>query len=252
MLLQALLSNEMTLEMAKQEFLVRYYWWAKDQITREVDQRFNLLEQLRQSGNPPSLRFLNYAKHFDAYNVKSAMIAMLKRRMADAADFANEPFNEEDNCLCNSYFDFMPPTEIAKPKNHITVVDRQRLRKALKQCLGPIFGGEMKQFGAGTWRYSTRVHSWIVGTTIDTGGSLHTLSYSHFIGTNDCPDLLTDAAISIQSWLGIAGGPTYWVNVDVDNMNVILNLLPEVGSRFLTAASVLLSGLNTEEPPRNR
>jgi hypothetical protein len=242
----------MTLEVAKQEFLVRYYWWAKDQIAREVDAHFVLLEKLKQSGNPPSLRFCNYAKHFDAHDVKSAMIAMLKKRMADAAEIANESFNEEDNCLCNSYFDFMEPTEIAKPKTQIVIVDRQRFRNALKQCLGPILGGEMTQFGAGTWRYSTRVHSWIVGTTIDTAGSLHTLSYSHYIGTNDCPDLLTDAAISIQSWLGIAGGPTYWVNIDEDNMHNILSLLPEVGSHFLNAASSLLNGLNADGAARTK
>jgi hypothetical protein len=236
----------MILEVAKQEFLVRYYWWAKNQIGREFDESFVLLEKLKQSGNPPTLRFMDYAENIDPQIVKSTMIAMLKRRMKNVAEFANESFNQEDGCLCNSYFEFGPRSKIIKAENNIAIVERKHLRNILKARLEPLLGDKITKYGAGTWRYSTQINSWIVGTTIDTAGKLHALSYSHCVGTKECPDLLSDAAISIQSWLGVAGGPTYWLHVNEDNIYKILSLLAEVVSNYLNAASALLNGLNLD------
>jgi len=236
----------MILDVAKQEFLVRYYWWAKNQIAREVDENFVLLEKLKQSGNPPTSRFMDYAENIDAHTVKNTMIAMLKRRMKNTAEYANESFNQEDEFLCNSYFDFEPPNKIVKVENTISIIERKHLRDVLKARLEPILGDKITKYGAGTWRYSSQVNSWVVGTTIDTAGKLHALSYRHCVGTKECPDLLSDVAISIQSWLGVAGGPTYWSLVNHDNINKILSLLAEAVSNYMNAASSLLNGLSLD------
>jgi hypothetical protein len=243
----------MALNEVKTEFLVRYYWWAKEDIKREVREGFPLLGALKDGTCGVAFNFFNRVQASSPEDTVSLMTALLKRRMLNTVQVAGDAYTENEKQLCKDYFQsplVLNPrqTEFAEKKlagDKTASVNRQSLRLAIKAELTPLLGENVAKFGKETWRYLTPVGDWTIHTHIDTGGNIHQLSYDHSIGTPEFPAMLTDVSISMQSWLGIAGGPMQWEYLTDEAVPATVESLSKICTHFIKIAPKLLTGISS-------
>jgi hypothetical protein len=57
--------------------------------------------------------------------------------------------------------------------------------------------------------------------------------------------MLTDVSISMQSWLGIAGGPTQWEYLTDEDVPATVESLSKFCAHFIKVAPKLLTGISS-------
>jgi len=243
----------MNLPEAQREFAVRYYWWAKEEIKREVRENFPLLGAFKNRTG----RFFPNIQSSSPDEVVVLMTALLKRTMASAITIAGDCFTEDEKQLVERYFqspivgsarDFeLTEMELARAKG--IYADRRLLRSAIKDELTPILGSRIFRRSSATWVHTTEINGWMVNTDIDTGGRYHQLSYSHYITDHEVTTLsnhpnLNEFPISVLSWLGLGG--TQWSMLTPSDVPDVVKSLSAYCSLFMSVVPKLLSGLTRE------
>lgn len=239
----------MTYNEALEEFAFRYYLWARDEARLEVEHGYPWLKRMDDEDCRKHLRRMaqlpiEEQQAFTALFVRSRHDPRAVERAGDV------PLSSEDIARRNRYYDSLAfefdPVQQAFLRRQLhgdptTKLDRRRFRKIVKECLAPIFGKEDRGGGGGWWFYTTSVEGLRVITDVDTGGTVHQLSYSHGILFSEREPLRE--GISVLQWLGLIGGSTCWSQIEDSKAEETAHFLAELCDHFLKAAPKLLEGL---------
>jgi|SRR5882672_1646209 len=251
------------------EFAVRYYRWALDDIRREVRESFPLLRSIKSS---LPMRAVAFLESFSDDDRLRAATALVKRFHPRAIELTGDSFGAAEREVDEGYRDAM---RIARPEEEWyrqamlndsarLRIDRRRFLAAVKAELAPVLGAGEPFSSTREWRYDTSLGPWMLTTLVDVGGSVHQLMYTQTIvhsraSAGGAPAPRRPAArtagaatrrplkegLSACAWLGIAG-QTDWNRLVESDTPAAARSLARVCAHFLEALPALLAGLSPE------
>jgi hypothetical protein len=224
------------LQPIRDQFLVRFYKWAKEDSRREFSEGFPFIRQIR---NLTTLRFLHFAESLQKQERTALSSGLLKRSHQRAIELEHDFPTEEEEAVLNRYSNWKEDQagELGS-QSHRT--KKAKFRKMLSGKVAPILGIPIEDApNRETSVYRTQINCWAVRTWIDTGGS-RLVSYSHSVDARESVQLHDN--ISILSWLGIA--QTDWTYVQESEEGQVVECLVELCAHFVRAVPKLLDGLS--------
>jgi len=249
------------------EFAVRYYRWALDDIHREVREGFPLLRSIKSS---LPMRAVAFLESFSDDDRLRAATALVKRFHPRAIELTGDSFGAAEREVDEGY---RAAARIPRPEEEWyrqamlnnpaeLRIDRRRFLSAVKAELAPVLGAG-EPFST-DWRYDTPLGPWTLTTLVDVGGSVHQLMYTQTIvhsrasaGGAPAPQRPAAGAagaaaprplkegLSACAWLGIAG-QTDWNRLVESDTPAAARSLARVCAHFLEALPALLAGLSPE------
>ena len=228
------------LESVRDQFLVRFYAWAKLDAHRELSQGFPFIRQIR---NLATLRFLGFVERLEERERSVFCSALLKRAHQRAVELEQSHLSEEEGALLHQYSQWND-AQVWELETQTRRVNRTRLRKILSKRLSPVFGVPNAVMShPETSVYEAQIRCWTVRTQIDMGGR-RVLGYSHSIAAREFVHLHNN--ISILGWLGISQAD--WVYVEEQKQEELADCLARLCTHFLDSAEHLLEGLSHNLP----
>jgi hypothetical protein len=228
------------LQPVRDQFLVRFYQWARKDILRESREGFPFVRRI---ANPAASRFLEFAGSLRESDASAFYSGVVKQAHRRAVELLREFASLEEMSLLEQYRKYIrsaPPA--ALPRSPRTI--RMKLRKALLSGLAPALGSPVEIFPDGAiWMYHTPIKCWTLRTNIDTGGN-RLAGYWHAIVARE-PVFLHDH-VSLLSWLGI--GQTDWIQAREEDYAGMVDCMVELHAHFSKAAARLLEGLSHDLP----
>jgi hypothetical protein len=230
----------------RRRFDVAYYQWGLEDFSREIDEGFPYLGTFK-TGQP---RLLAHLRELPRQDQERYSAALVKRFAPETVFCTSDPLTWEEKGIVSHYMALMRmPTEAELDINQRAlsgdpgaVLNRKRFRAMLRDQLDKTFGKEpLRLPGRGEWRYRLKYGLWTVETDIDTGGRYHQLSYDHRIFLSERVRL--KEAVSLLSWLGIAGQTSWSCVYDADAPS-LSDCLGRLCAHFLDALPRLLDGLS--------
>ena len=228
------------LQPLRDQFLVRFYEWARKDMLRESREGFPFVRRIM---NPAALRFLEFAARLREQNASVFYSGILKRAHRRAVELLCEFPSPEEIALLEEFKRYILSTpQAVLPRS--PRINRTKLRKALVNGLAPALGSPIETSSDGViWMYHTPIECWALRTSIDTGGN-RLLGYWHTIVARE-PVFLHDH-VSVLSWLGI--GQTEWILAREKDYAGIAECLVELHEHFSKAAARLLEDLSHDLP----
>ena len=228
------------LQPVRDQFLVRFYQWARKDMVRESREGFPFVRRI---ANPAASRFLEFAISLREPDASAFYSGIVKRAHRRAVELLREFPSPEEMSLLEQYRNYIrsvPPA--ALPRSPRT--SRTKLRKALLSGLAPLLGSPVEISSDGAiWMYHTPIKCWGLRTNIDTGGN-RLAGYWHTIVARE-PVFLHDH-VSVLSWLGI--GQTDWIQAREEDYAGMAECIVELHAHFSKAAARLLEGLSHDLP----
>ncbi len=224
------------LQPIRDQFLVRFYNWAKEDSRREFTEGFPFIRQIR---NLATLRFLHFAESLQKRERTVLSSALLKRSHQRAIELEHDFPTDEEEAVLNRYSNWNEDQawELGSQSHRI---NKAKFRKMLSNKVAPILGIPIEVApNRETSVYRTQISCWAVRTWIDTGGR-RLVGYSHSVEARESVHLHDN--ISILSWLGIA--QTDWAYVRESEEGQVVGCLAELCTHFLIAVPKLLDGLS--------
>ena len=253
-----LLRANRMMEPLRDQFMMRFYQWARVDANREHSQDFPYLGRIKSSS---ALRFMEYFGALSEQQKPIAMRAMVKRFHQKGATLSGDAIAPDEQTIIEGYLSWkqvrIPGTskaawdpcskaerqlrELERAGSLEFKVNRGKLRGILVESLSPIIGERDQSWMAGdTWRHCLRIGDWLVLTCFDTGGRNRQLAYDHTICVREHVYLLERT--SILSWLGISS-QTEWDLVTNSELQDVADTLIHLCRHFLLALPDLLVGL---------
>jgi hypothetical protein len=228
------------LQPVRDEFLVRFYQWARQDMLRESREGFPFVRRI---ANPVARRFVEFAaslKEPDAFAFYSGIVKRAHRRAVELLQ--NRPTPEETAVLeqYKEYILSAPPAVL--PRGLRT--NRTKLRQVLLSGLASALGSPLEVSSNGAvWMYQMPMGHWSLRTSIDTGGN-RLAGYWHTIAARET--VFLHDHVSVLSWLGI--GQTEWIQTREEDYVGIAECLVELHDHFSKVAARLLEGLSHDLP----
>lgn len=227
------------LQPVRDQFLVRFYQWARKDMLRESREDFPFVRRI---ANPATKRFLEFAASLREPDASAFYSGLVKRAHRRAVEILREfPSSEEMSLLeqYRKYIRSLPPALSRAPRT-----SRTKLRKALLSGLAPMLGSPVEIYSDGAmWMYHTPISCWILRTNIDTGGD-RLAGYWHTIAAREA--VFLHDHVSVLSWLGI--GQTDWIQAREEDYAGMAECIAELHAHFSNAAARLLEGLSHDLP----
>jgi hypothetical protein len=229
------------IQSTRDEFLVRFYGWAKDDARREFDKKFPFLRHIRNLSTLRLIPFVNDMSQLDRPVLCSALVKRFHQR---AVEILDEFPSVQENALLDRYAN-CGGVHAWELSDQIDLVDKAKFRKLLLRKLTSVLGEPVGVTGnRETWTHEVVLENWIVRTSIDTGGRRN-LGYSQAILARESVPLLDN--ISILNWLGI-NSQTDWMYLATAETEEAAGNLVALCSHLLTALPNLLRGLSHNLP----
>lgn len=228
------------LQTVRDQFLVRFYEWAREDMLRESREGFPFVRRI---SNPTARLFLDFASRLREHDAFAFYSGVVKRSHRRAVELLQDLPSVEEKALLEQY---RKHTLSMRPAigPHDPRTGRAKLRKALLGGLSPALGNPLELSANGEiWMYQMPMGCWTLRTTIDTGGK-RLLGYWHTIVARE-PVFLHDQ-LSLLSWLGIS--QTDWTQAQAEDYSGIVECLVELHTHFMNAAPRLLEGLSHDLP----
>lgn len=231
------------LQPARDEFLIRFYGWAKEFSQHEFSHGFPLVSQIR---NPSAARLVSFAALLNVGERKLLCHALLKRFHPRAAKLANDLPSSEEEAILRRYSAARKAFPIDSFSEKAQSLPKTRLRKMLLNKLRVVLGDPIDSPDHDEWEYRVHFDCWNVSTRIDIGGR-RVLGYEHAIRASE--SVFLHRQISVLSWMGIAS-QTDWVSMSEAEQEKTLESIGHLCKLFMDTAPMLLKGLSCplEEP----
>jgi hypothetical protein len=227
------------LQPLRDELLVRFYLWAKEDSLREFREDFPFL---RRMGNETADRFIEFAERLNESEKAVFSGAMVKRFHPRAVELLKEPASRDEASLIHLFTDWRRAQDWGTEQ--IQAANKAGFRKLLIKKLTPVLGEPVNILSnRESWVYQQEIGCWLVRTWIDTGGR-KALQYSHSINAGEFVPLLANT--SFLSWLGISASE--WPIIEKVKQESTASCLLDLYSHFLLAAQTLLAGLRHDLP----
>ena len=230
------------IEPMQDEFLARFYRWAKEFSQDQFDQGFPALKEIK---NRNARNFVGFAESLNRRDRNLFRIARLKRFHPRAAELAKEIMSPEEDTLLRRYSlvrNVSPFESSTKEKRMPKAQFRTVLLNRLRSILGdPIEGPNKSE----EWEYRIPIGPWIVGTRIDIGGRSRMLGYGHSIWASEY--IVLHGQISILNWMGIAS-QTDWASVSEADTEKTLESVERLCKIFIGVVPRLLENIFHSSP----
>jgi len=239
------------METAKAKFGKRLYNWAMEGWRQEISEDFPLLREVEKTKGYSVHELLQTMKTFEKDQQWIMARALVRRRGHLLFHFGD--FNDKDKQLFELYIDMCRKIRDEEALNMIPLrhqrkepqrkLKRSRLRRSIIESLRPVLG-ERSESWCSSYEciYITHIGQFKVKTSVDVGGTYHNLAYNHEIMIpGQAP---WGGAISLVSWLGIAGGDTMWKDLMEEDVESVTRLLANIIALFMNAVPEFLKDLS--------
>ena len=228
-------------------FLRLFYKWSKSELAREITDSYPLLANVR---NPFVMKYMDLIHDFS--DPKNVYLAHLLLRIYHKSTELNLDENLTMDDIENfkkynqpgSSGEYLNRIFIENKKLENSVLDCERknikkkdLKHNLLKNLADNIGDVIEDQGL-FWVHEKDVGFFKIKTTIDIGGSSHSLKYWHSLQDlreNVC--LLNQ--ISILAWYGISP-VTYWIGLKNSHLEKTVEIFPGICDRFFDFVKVKL------------
>jgi len=228
------------LQPIRDQFLVRFYDWAKEDARREFSEGFPFIRQIR---NLATLRFLHFAESLEKRERTVFSSALLKRSHQRAVELQQDFPSAEETALLDRYSN-CDDIQVWELEAQARRANKAKFRKMLSNRLAPILGVPIEVApNRETSVYQTQIRCWTVRTWIGTGGR-RVLGYSHAVNARESVHLHDN--ISVLGWLGIS--QTDWMYLSEAESDEAAECLGQLCRRFLSVVPKLLEGLSHDLP----
>jgi hypothetical protein len=237
----------MKFEMARDEFLVRFYRWSLEDYQRHNRENFALFRACPDLTMVQFLRFLEPLSLAEREVLGPALVKRFHKRAVEVSGEVSTP--AEAKCVERYNAGMRNLQQDVFFEKYSQVVSTRLKRKvilaAAELALAPVVHGATKEIvGQQLMTFTTEICGFHVQTAIDVGGRMHELSYCHAIVTPT--GLPLDSGTNLLYWLGIAG-KTCWDLLTTQNLPAACDVIAQACSRFLTALPGLLAGITVEK-----
>jgi hypothetical protein len=222
------------LEPVRDEFLIRFYRWAKEFSQDEFSRGFPLLSQIR---NPSATRLVRFAESLNTGERKLLCSALLKRFHPRATELANDFLSSHEQEMLRRYSVARNAFPLHAARQSLPKV---RFRNLLLSKLHSVLGDPVDGSTSQEWEYWAVVGCWTVSTRIDIGGR-RVLGYEHAIPISQ--SVFLHRQISVLSWMGISS-QTDWVSVSESELEKTLESIEHLCKLFMDTVPMLLNGLD--------
>jgi hypothetical protein len=228
------------LQPVRDQFLVRFYKWAREDMLRESREGFPFVRRIT---NPTAMLFLAFASPLREQDAAAFYSGIVKRSHRRAVELLQDFPSAEENVLLEQYRRHtLLARPVVPPRGPRT--SRAKIRKALLRGLSPALGNPLElSANREMWMYQMPIGCWTLRTSIDTGGK-RLLGYWHTIVARE-PVLLHDQ-LSLLGWLGIS--QTEWTQAQEEDYAGIAECLVELHVHFKNALHRILEGLSHDLP----
>ena len=240
----------------REQFAVRLYEWSKRDLEREIDAGFPRVKRVKSSR---AFHYLDFLRSLPVRERPAAALALFYARhkkhlshvkkisigSAEATYIAKfqERFypvglrsESEIELLSKS-----PPEEFDIDRDELEEIIENEVSRVLQLPLAMHKGHSVKQ----------KVGAWFVRTSVDVH-SVFQLRYGHTITAREaddlCPVQLLEYGTSLLSWLGVHADTSFNL-LRKSELQQTAVFVSELIHHFLSAAPVLLTGLEHEIPP---
>lgn len=254
----------MTSSQAKNEFQIRYYWWAKSEFELEIERSLETFRSPKTVSVPATLEFMEKLGKTDRLLLAHAL---LKRFHSDAVRTLNESCLAEEKAV-RDRFDFFRQDfrlstapgckqqgEKLKPvsKRKLLKITAETFRNAFPESLE----SDRDEEHDPRLQFEMRRGGWVIYTSFWFGRREPLIMYSHGIATErifehqgasgnlyDAPFPLA-YMISFCSWLGLRS-QTEWEHLFAEDVPVVCDELIKHCGKFFDVAPKLLQGLEID------
>ncbi|HVU26600.1 MAG TPA: hypothetical protein VHG71_02555 [Verrucomicrobiae bacterium] len=248
----------MTFEEAKQEFEIRYYYWAISEWEKEVNKSFPSLNLFKTE----SARIV--AQFMQQLNSAEQLIlarSLLKRFHQKAVKMLGEDISDEEESLV-SKFDAFRLAEDAKiiSKNlfskNVKFANKGKFRRTILTKFKAAFGThcfELELVGLDP-ELDFKMHygGWVLNTRFEFNGAHKQIHYWHGIASPNTiephrmPTMVMGKSISFNAWLAISS-QTQWEYLLPEDVEPACDAAIKFCGRFIEIAPKLLKGLEFEK-----
>ena len=228
-----------TLQPTRNEFLVRFYRWAKEDSIREFREGFPFVRAIR---NPVSSRFHRFVGGLSGAEGAILSSALVKKAHQRAVDLLEDFLTADERAMLDRYRAYDHASGEVLSRNPAPL-RKAPLRRLLRRTLSSIMADSSQISNGDVWTFRKQSGCWTVRTEIDTGGR-RLLQFSHSINAHEAVPL--HANTSVLSWLGIS--QSYWADGDNCDPEQISSSVVRAYLHFTAAAADLLQGLSHKLP----
>lgn len=239
----------MRLEQARDEFAVRYYQWALGDARREVSEAFRLVRSIKDA---LAMRSLAYLERLLPIEQIELLTALIKRFHPRAVELTGERLTAREEGLMKTKDDAILLLQLPMEAelgplspNKRPRMSRSRFATLLKKQMADLLGtppAAVKQAGM----FRTGIGDWTLSTIVTYGSPP---VYTQNIRVAERWSL--QEAISVLSWLGIAG-QTSWDLARAGDEAETARSIRNCCAHFLEAVRGLLSGLSVDSLDKSR
>ena len=246
----------MTFLEAKKAFGIRYYFWAKAEFEREIEESFPNLRISNIVGVPSVYHLLRLLKRSDQIALAHGL---LKRFHPEAAAALYEKCSREETTLVakrDACHIIENERQLSGPGEGKKFASKSKLRRKILTEFKRAYGSECLELAAVGLHpelvFKMRCCGWILSTRFEFNGRHRQMDYCHHIDSEaktaygGAPAMSIGEWISFSGWLGISGGLTQWEYLIEEEIEMATDAVMRFCSKFIAAAPKLLSGLEFE------
>lgn len=252
----------MNSEKLKEEFNVRYYWWALEDFKREIQEGFPFLQGFKCGSPWCVVKMMSEMDDFEKYFFAKSLV---KRFHLEAVETIGETITADERQLCEMYFNqaLQLDTQVLVARSKCgsskvrPLASRAQIRRLVKS--------ELKKAGVhlaeeedldGILTCHDTVGCWNIITRIYTRDRDSQVSYDHAVwsadriepvtlpnGKNEMWPIRLGHSVSFLSWLGVAG-QTEWRNLQDADCRQVAEELGKLYFHFLEVAPRILKELS--------
>ena len=252
----------MTFEKAKQEFQIRYYYWATSEFEKEISESFPIMRTFKLGPIWEAHQFMQQITKEEQLTLAQGL---LRRSYSDTAKILGEGLSDEANVLlsrfdtCRSRFYGQARNDLAGQK--VKYVSKGKLRKAIEIAFTKAYGSRCTKIQTekdwDPW-FEMKFAGWIVATQFTFGRRQSKILYYHAIESETkvpnpefppaywMPAMRLAHWLSLASWLGISG-QTEWASLLEGEVEQACDAVIKCCGHFFEAVPQLLKGLEFEK-----
>ena len=248
---------------AKQEFRIRYYYWAISQFEREINESFPILRTFKIGQMWEAHQFMQQITKSEQLTLAKGL---LRGAYSDTAKILGETLSDEADPLLKRFnkfcSQFYGQTRSELSGKKVKYVSKGKLKKAIEIAFTKAYGSQCVKFlttkdGYDPW-FEVKFAGWIVITSFTFGRHQSMISYDHIIQSEAkvpnsefppeywMPAMRLGQSLSFASWLGLSAR-TEWAALVEEEVDQVCDAVIKCCGLFFEIAPTLLNGLEFEK-----
>jgi hypothetical protein len=253
----------MNLKEAKQEFEIRYYYWAISESEKEINEDFPNLRLFKHGECWELYQFMQQLDRNEQLMLSHARLKFIHPKILPVLE---QSISIDENILLDRFYKFCSQfngvrvSKLGPAGEKIKFASKSKIKKVLAARFLNAFGSQCSKISPSEYRdlrYEMKFSGWIVYTFIIFSGRARVLDYVHGIESEETipnppfpPELWMSAMrlqndISFGRWLGLGG--TSWECLLPEEVEPVCDMVIKFCGQFYDVLPKLLKGLEFEK-----